>query len=302
MIIKPHALKKGDLIGIVSPSNTVLLENLNYATRTLKRFGFRVKYKEHILTPRVYTIEEDKLRAEDINELFRDPQVKAVIHAKGGYGMIRILPFLDKNTIRSNPKVVLGYSDATVFLSYLLFQCNMVAFHGPMLLGEINTAMSAIKKNSFLNALMVNKPLGVLTHKKISVIKHGKCSGKLVGGCLTSIVHMMGTPYEINTKDTILFIEDVGEYYHHFDEMLYHLKLAGKYDSVKGIVFGEMLRCGTHRGLVERIKETFKEYDIPILFGFPSGHSKTNLTIPLGINVSIDTKIPGIVFNEKALQ
>ncbi|MFC2149111.1 LD-carboxypeptidase [Candidatus Auribacterota bacterium] len=302
MNIKPRALEKGDFVGIISPSTTIFSENLKFALKSIKRMGFRVKFNDRILHPRLYTIEEDKLRADDINGMFRDDSVKAILHAKGGYGLIRVLPYIDIETIVKHPKIVVGYSDATVFLSFLLGKCNMTAFHGPMVMGEITRHMSHIRKNSFMNAVTSTKPLGMIKHRKISVLKHGRASGMLVGGCLTSLTHMLGTPYELDTRGKILFLEDVSEYYSHFDEMLFHMKLAGKFDNVKGIVFGEMINCGTRRGLIERIKETLREYNIPMLFGFPSGHSPTNLTVPFGVKVTIDTKIPGINFTETALK
>lgn len=298
---KPVALKKGDMVGIVSPSNTVFSEGLKTGLKSLKRMGFRIKFNDTILYSRVYTIDEDKRRADDINSMFRDKDIKAILHAKGGYGLIRVLPFLDTEMIAKNPKVVVGYSDATVFLMYLLFKCRMVTFHGPMVLGEISEYMSHIRRNSFLTAITSTKPLGHYKHHRVTVLKHGRATGILVGGCITSIAHILGTPYEPDTRNKILFLEDVSEYYSHVDEMLFHLKLAGKFDSVKGIVFGEMLNCGTRKGLIERIKETLKEFNVPIIFGFPSGHSPTNLTIPFGVKVTIDTKVPGLIFRESAL-
>ena len=298
---KPPALTKGDTIGIIAPSSPFFSKNLNSGVQHLRQFGFKVKIPASVFEYRKYDLHGDKAKAKEIHALFRDPAVKAIFCAKGGYGCIRLLPHLDANLIRAHPKIFMGYSDTSFILNFLLSRCNLVCFHGPMVLGELSRDMPQVKQKEMLTALTGRKALGKLTHKNIQVIKKGKASGILMGGCLSSLVRILGTSYEINTEGAILFLEDISESPTNIEEMLFHLKIAGKLDKVHGLVFGQMYNCGSPNVLMHRIAESLADIAVPMLFGFPSGHSFSNITLPLGMRVTLDSKVPGLIFRQIAV-
>lgn len=299
--IKPHALSKGDTIGVISPASPFFSQNLKSGVQHLRRMGFKVNTPDSVFDYRKYDLREDKLKAKEIHSLFRDPKVKAIFCAKGGYGTIRLLPHLDADLIRSHPKIFMGYSDASFLLNFLIARCGLVCFHGPMVVGEMSHDMPHGKEAGMMAALTGRKPLGIVTHKNIQVLRKGKAAGVLVGGCLTSMVRTLGTPYEIDSAGAILFLEDVSETPTNVEEMLFHMKLAGKFDKVHGLVFGQMYNCGSQKVLMHRIAETLADIPVPMLFGFPSGHSFSNITLPLGIRATLDSKVPGLVFREAAV-
>ena len=299
--IKPRALSKGDTIGVISPASPFFSQNLESGVQHLHKLGFKVKTPDSVFDYRKYDLREDILKAKEIHSLFRDPKVKAIFCAKGGYGCIRLLPHLDADLLRAHPKIFMGYSDTSFLLNFLISRCGLVCFHGPMVVGEMSHVMPHAKEAGMLAALMGRKPLGVLTHKNILVLRKGKASGVLVGGCLTSLVRMLGTPYEIDTTGAILFLEDVSETPTNIEEMLFHMKLAGKFDKIHGLVFGQMYNCGSQKALMRRIAESLDDIAVPMLFGFPSGHSFSNITLPMGIRATLDSRVPGLIFREAAV-
>ena len=299
--IKPRALAKGDTIGIVSPASPFSSQNIRPGVQQFRRLGFKVKTPDTLFDYRKYNLREDREKAREIHLLFKDPKVRAIFCAKGGYGCIRLLPHLDADLIRAHPKIFIGYSDASFLLNFFLGKCGMVAFHGPMVLGEISEDMPHAKRDAMLVALTGKRPLRTMMHKNIQVLKKGKATGILMGGCLTSLVRLLGTPYEVDTAGTILFLEDVSETATNIEEMLFHLKIAGKLDKIDGLVFGQMYHCGHPSLLMHRISAVLADLDVPMLFGFPSGHSFSNITLPLGVRATLDTKIPGLVVRETAV-
>ncbi len=299
--IKPPALAKGDTVAIVSPSSSFFFQNIKPGTQALRSLGFKVKTPETLFHYRKYNLREDKEKAKEIHAMFKDPLVKGIFCAKGGYGAIRLLPHLDADLIRSHPKIFMGYSDASFLLNYLVGQCGLVSFHGPMVIGEISREMPHVKEKGMLSSLMGGRPLGKVTHKNIQVIRKGKASGILLGGCLTSLVRMMGTPYELDTSGSILFLEDVSETPTNVEEMLFHLKIGGKFEKIHGLVFGQMVHCGSQSMLIHRIANCLSDIKVPMLFGFPSGHSFSNITLPLGVRVTLDSDLPALVFRETAV-
>ncbi len=294
-------MTKGDTIGIISPASPFFAQNIKAGAHYLKKLGFKVKIPSTLFHYRKYNLREDKEKAKEIHALFKDPAVRAIFCAKGGYGCIRILPYLDVELIRLHPKILMGYSDESLLLNFLLGRCGMVSFHGPMVVGEISRDMPHVKENEMLAALMRRKPLGALTHKNLRVIRRGKANGILMGGCLTSLVRTLGTPYEIDTTGAILFLEDVSETPTNIEEMLFHLKLAGKLQNIHGLVFGKMYNCGSESVLIHRINNSLADIRVPMLFGFPSGHSFSNITLPLGVRVTLDTSAPALIIRESAV-
>ncbi len=309
LLRKPKRLKKGDTIGIVAPAWSFDPERFHKGVVKLKRLGFKVKYDRSIFNRYWSLAGYDEQRAEQINQMFADREVKAILCAKAGYGSMRTIPHLDQTVIRRNPKIFVGYSDITILLEYLQRTANMIVFHGPVVAGQIHAKMSGITLDYLLYNLMQAKSLGEVTFPGMVTMRPGRAAGKLVGGNISLIVSGIGTAYDIDTDNKILFLEDVGEDMENIDNMLLHLKLAGKFKKVKGIIFGRMIDCYDDSGRKYKIRnivnDALGDLDIPIILGFPSGHARgngANVTLPLGAAVVLDTTKPSIFFNEAGVR
>jgi muramoyltetrapeptide carboxypeptidase len=306
---KPQRLKRGDTIGVVAPAWSFDPAKFRKGVTQLKRLGFKVKYDQQIFRRYWSMAGHDRERAEQINRVFADQEVKAIFCAKAGYGSIRTIPYLDKKTISKNPKIFVGYSDLTVLLEYLQRVANMVVFHGPVVAGEIHKQMSRISLESLLHCLTAAVPLGELTFPSLKQLRPGKADGLLVGGNMSMLVSGIATPYDIDTDYKILFLEDVGEDLEVIDNILQHLKLAGKFKRIRGLVFGRMVDCHDRSGKRYRIKDIvddiLADLDIPIVYGFPSGHARgrgANVTLPLGVPVTLDANKPSLTFNQAGVR
>lgn len=311
-IRKPQCLKIGDTIGIIAPSRSFDPKLFKRGVEKLKKIGFKIKYDPSIFTKYWCMAGYDRVRAGQINRMFADREVKAIFCAQAGYGSIRTLPFLNEHIIRKNPKIFIGYSDITILLSYLLKVATMVVFHGPVVSDEIYEGMNALTLRYLLRSITTVSPLGRVAFPHLRTLKPGKATGILTGGNLSLIADTIGTPYEVDTDNKILFLEDIGEDLEVIDCHLMHLKLAGKFKKVRGIVFGRMIDCFDYSGKKYSIRNILKDilYDvnIPILHGFPSGHSKkgrkwdANVTLPFGVLVTIDTKNPQLFIHQSGVR
>ncbi|MBL7070064.1 MAG: LD-carboxypeptidase [Candidatus Omnitrophica bacterium] len=306
---KPRRLKRGDTIGIVAPAWTFDRSNFIKGLKKLSDLGFKIKYDPSIFHEYWSMAGHDRERAEQINRMFADRQVKAIFCAKAGYGSLRTLPYLDKKIIKKNPKIFVGYSDITILLSYLQKIGRMVVFHGPVVSGEICEGMNPITFKHLLRAIMKPYKLGQMKFSSLKSLRPGKANGILVGGNMSLIVSSIGTSYEINTDNKILFLEDVGEDLETIDNYLMHLKLAKKFQKVKGIIFGRMIGCVDHSGKKYTIKHILNDIlgdlDIPIIYGFPSGHrifKDINITLPFGVSVTLDGYKTKLIINRAAVK
>jgi len=294
-MIKPRHIEKGDTIGIVAPAWSFNRVHFKKGVKQLESLGFKVKYSLDIFKKHWSMAGFDDARAKLINSMFADKNVKAIFCAKAGYGSIRTLPYLDKDIIRSNPKIFVGYSDITILLPFLQDVAGMVVFHGPVICGEIHKNMNPLTLNYLIRAITRPEPLGEITYPGLKSLKPSKAKGVIVGGNISMIVSSIGTPYEIDTRGKILFLEDVGEDLEVIDHYLMHLKLAGKFDEVKGLIFGRMIDCvgysGERYSIPDIIKDILSDINVPIIYGFPSGHRRPgdlNVTLPLGVPVTLD--------------
>jgi muramoyltetrapeptide carboxypeptidase len=218
-------------------------------------------------------------------EMFLDPEVKAILCTRGGYGAQRIIPYLDPDRIRDHPKPFVGCSDITVLLIYLLQRCLVIPLHGPNVATRQFVEGGGEMAHALKGALTDPAPIAEIT---CTVLREGAAQGEIIGGCLSSLVTALATPYEPDLQGKVLFVEDVDEPPYKIDRMLTHWKNAGKLRGVKGIIFGQMPGCDTEQGLLrEVILDVLEDVEGPVLFGFPSGHGPRNLTIPLGALVRI---------------
>ncbi len=295
-IVKPSALRRGDTIGIVAPASSFDIERFKIGVKKLRNLGYKVRYERCIFSKYWSKPGHDKKRAEQINRMFDDKQIKAILCAKAGYGSIDILPYIDKQTVKKNPKVFVGYSDITALLLCLQTVANMVVFHGPVVSGEMHEHMHKLTLEYLIKVISEPKPLGPLKFPELKSVKSGKASGVLIGGNLSLIVNSFGTPYEIDTNDKILFLEDIAEDLRTISGYLKQMKHMGRFDKVKAIVFGKMVDCCSssdkERSILDVIRDIFSDVDIPIIFGFPSGHiekrGEPRVTLPLGVMGSVD--------------
>ncbi len=308
LLQKPKALEPGDLVQIVAPASNLKAEYLARGVAALTALGFRVKYDPAILEKDRYTAGTDERRRRELMDAFTNAEVKAVWAARGGYGVMRLLPLLEEDLLRANPKIFIGYSDMTALQLYLYARFGWVTFHGPMAAKDLAGGETHYDKTTLLNALTKPAPLGEIVGLGTEVLHQGaNASGRLVGGCMSLLAAMMGTPDEIDTSEAILFLEDTGTRPYQLDRMLQQLKLTGKFDSVRAIVFGEMSDCVQHAEqgytLQEVLRDLTAELRIPVLFGLRSGHSKLgNLTLPLGVMATLDSTRGVLSIDEAAVQ
>ena len=306
--ILPRRLKKGATIGIVAPACHFDRVKFRKGVKYLKKLGYNVKFDSNIFKKYWTLAGKDALRAKQINRMFADKSVTAILCAQAGYGSIRTIPYLDKKMIAHNPKIFVGYSDITVLLSYLQKTAKMVVFHGPVVSSEIHEKMNPGTLASLIRVLTQMRSLGEITYSGIQSLRPGKVTGELIGGNLSLIRDTIGTPYDLNTNNKILFIEDVSEELEALDSCLMHLKLAGKLNKVKGIIFGRMKDCinfsGSEYSIKDVLDDMLHDVNIPIIYGFPSGHRQAgelNITLPFGVSVTLDADNKKVVFNEPAV-
>lgn len=292
-LVRPGVLQKGDTVGIVAPAGPVNREKFVAGAARLRELGFNPVFSESIFNRELYFAGGVRRRVDELHEMFRLPEVKAIICARGGYGANYLLPHLNLGLIADNPKIFCGYSDLTTLLTRFHDATGLVAFHGPMLTKDFARA-DGVHFPSFSYAFAGQAQWSITASDSpgLTAISPGRAEGKLYGGCLSLLVASLGTPYEIQTSDTILFLEDLGEWPYRIDRMLTHLRYAGKLEKVCGIIFGEMLECAppadSDYTLQDVIARTLGDLNIPIAFGLRSGHvSAQNITLPIGVRARL---------------
>ncbi|ELC8414500.1 LD-carboxypeptidase [Clostridium perfringens] len=284
-MVKFQKLKIGDTIGIVSPASGDSADVINYNISSFKNLGFKIKEGKYLRKKNDYLAASDKERAEDLMEMFKDKEVKAIVAYRGGYGCIRMLPYLDIGVIKKNPKILCGYSDLTVLLNYLSQKTGLITFHGPMINSKISS--DEITKNSFLSLLTDESNLINISTKDFKVENKELFRGILCGGNLTMICSTLGTPYEINTRNKILMIEDVNEENYAIDRYLMQLKLSGKLDSCRAFLIGHFTPYNPKT--INTILSILLPYKKPIIYNIPFGHDYPNITLPIGSSILFDT-------------
>ena len=282
-------------MGIIAPAGPVNREQFEAGVLKLKEFGLVPVYSDTIFTHEQYFAGGVRRRVDELHEMFRLPEVQAIICARGGYGSNYLLPHLNLTLIAQNPKILCGYSDITTLLTYFHDTLGLVGFHGPMLVKDF-ARCDGVDWRSFWNASAGRAPWSITSSDTptLAPILTGTCEGKLYGGCLSLLVASLGTPYEIQTDDTILFLEDLAEWPYRIDRMLMHLKYAGKLEKVRGIIFGEMMKCApspdtgyTLQQIIARIVADL-DLKIPVAYGLCSGHvSGANITLPIGTRAQL---------------
>ena len=245
-LIRPPRLKPGDTIGIVAPAGPFDPKIFAQGLSVMESMGFQILVSDEIFEKTGYLAGNDTRRARLVNQLFKDPAVNAIVCARGGFGSFRILPLVDFDAIRENPKVFIGFSDITALLTAITTRSELVSFHGPV----VTTLAGApeVTRNTLLGAVSSDEPLEVQPADGI-VIQAGRARGTLIGGNLTTLCHLLGTPFEPSFKHRILLLEDRGEALYRIDRMLLQMKLAGCFDDIAGLVLGSFEGCGSLDGI-----------------------------------------------------
>jgi len=291
---KARALKPGDVIGIAAPAGPVNEERLRRGTAELERLGFAVRVGDGVLERRGFTAGPVDTRVAQLHELFTDPEVAAVACARGGAGILQLLPHLDRDLLRANPKLLLGYSDVTL-LHLEMERLGIVSLHGPMVARELAEGDGAYDRPSLWHGLTGEGVPYASGPDELVSLASGKGEGVLRGGCLSLLAAAAGTPWALRNSDeaSLLFVEDVDEKPYRVDRLLRQLRASGALQGVTGVVFGDMKGCtpgfDDDYRLEDVLLEALAGLEVPIALGLSSGHTThPNLTLPLGVQARLE--------------
>lgn len=289
-LIKPPALVPGGTIGVVAPAGVVCPSRLNKGVGALEACGFKVELAAEILERKGYLAGGEERRAASLSAFVLRDDIHAIFCARGGFGSIQLLPYLDPGIFRSHPKIFVGFSDVTVLLNWFVARCGVVAFHGPMVAVEFTQGLEKAAGELFWRALTGAEIDWQIQCSMVIRDGKGKVRAPLMGGCLSVVVTTLGTPYEIDTAGSILFLEDIGEKPYRIERMLTQLKMAGKLDDVAGVVTGAFSDCGTGDGKTvdDILGEIFSNAGYPVVAGLPCGHATANWLLPFGVPAELD--------------
>jgi muramoyltetrapeptide carboxypeptidase len=297
--IKPPRLEKGDRIGIVAPAGPVLQDEIQPGLDFLESLGFEPVCSPHLYDQKGYLAGEDKARVKDLHAMFREKKIKAVLCARGGYGTQRVLQKLDYGLFSRNPKIFVGYSDITALLFALFKKSGLITLHGPvlrdLLKGEGRNAALLLK-------LMTSEELTTVNFSSGTAVKEGRAEGVVLGGNLSLICHLVGTPFLPSFKGKLLFIEEKGEPLYRIDRMLTHLLLSGELEKCAGLMVGTLEECGDPSSVIDLIKERCSRLNMPILSGLPVGHGEHNVALPIGVRAVLDTRTMSLAFKEPCVR
>jgi muramoyltetrapeptide carboxypeptidase len=290
-VIKPRGLRRGDTIGIVAAASNIKKDLLEQGCRELEDLGFKTYFRPDITSSFRYVAGTRERRLGEFLEMLKSPDIHAIFCARGGYGSGQLIPSIDADLIRANAKILNGSSDITILLNWF-DRAGVVSFHGPMVATTIRQGTDGYDRTVLLDLLQGKKAVRFPTGGT-SILRSGAGEGRLIGGCLSLVVATLGTKHEIDTQDAILVLEDDSTKPYQIDRMITNLKQAGKLESVRGVVFGEMLNCiqNAEQGytLQEVIADLLAEFSFPILYGFPTGHtSRPNVIVPFGVRARLD--------------
>jgi muramoyltetrapeptide carboxypeptidase len=279
-------MKPGDLIGVCSPAGPVEEEELRPGIKALESLGFRVYLSSHCLMKKAYLAGADELRLRDLHGLFQDDKVKAIICARGGYGSLRLFERIDFDLIRKHPKILVGYSDITALLLAVYKRAHLVTIHGPVL--RDMTKNHGLNLGS-LTKLMTSRESVTMRFEGAKVLMEGLAAGKLLGGNLSLITHLLGTSFMPSLQGALLFLEERGEAPYRVDRMLTHLRLSGLLNKCAGVMTGSFQDCGEPSTVETLIRERLGDLHLPMMIGLPIGHGEVNTALPIGVKAVLDT-------------
>jgi muramoyltetrapeptide carboxypeptidase len=290
-LVKPPALRPGDTIGVVAPASNLNRTDLEAGCDALRDAGYKPFYFDSILDRDLYFAGSTSRRTRELEDMFSRKEVRAILCARGGYGSNYLLNGLNLEIVKAYPKIFIGYSDLTSLLDYFVDAAGLAVFHGPMAAKDWAHS-GGVDLTSWQAALSGFAAWDVPLNDGVIGLAEGEAEGVLYGGCLSILVASLGTPYEIKTEDTILFLEDLAAKPFQIDRMLMQLKLGGHFDSIRGIVFGEMLDCvqspNQDYTLQEVVTRIVGDLGVPVAYGLRSGHvTSGNITLPFGVRAKL---------------
>jgi muramoyltetrapeptide carboxypeptidase len=307
-IVKPHSLRRGDVIGICAPASAPSTDDaIDKGIRYLEHLGYRIELGKNVYRRRGYLAGTDDQRASDVNTLFANPNIKAVFTVRGGYGSHRILPLLNYSTIKRNPKIFVGYSDITALQLAFFTKTGLITFSGPMVASEMSAGLRGNEEELFWRTLTSHKPLPPIDARRSFSTKHSsrknRSVGRLLGGNLSLVAALVGTPYFRAMSKLILLLEEIDERPYRIDRLLQQIKLAGVLKKINGVVLGKFIGCEPQKGkssltLEQVLDETFSDFRYPVLSSIHYGHVKRSLTLPLGVRVQVDARSGRLSFLE----
>lgn len=292
-LLRPHAVPANAPVAVVSPASTPQQEKVDRGLEALRALGYDPRQSEHILhRGPLYFAGTPHMRLSDLHGAFSDDSIRAIFSSRGGYGSNYLLDDLDLDRIAEHPKPFIGYSDLTAPQLYLLDEIKLPAFHGPMLSADLSQPGGVHLPS--LQAALSGKTYAVGQSEGLRTLQAGRARGILYGGCLSILVALLGTPYEPQTEDKLLFLEDTAAKPYQVDRMLWQMRQVGKLEGARGIVFGEMLNCtspGAPSSLLEDvIKHSLADFEGPIAIGLRCGHSShSNVTLTFGVEAELHT-------------
>jgi len=318
-VLKPPVLRPGDTVGMVAPaSNAYEPEEIQIAKETMELYGFKVVLGRNINAQNGYLAGSDAQRAEDLNDMFRRPDIRGIVTFSGGYGCSRILPLLDYQQMQRSPKVVVGHSDITALLIGIYQKTGLITFHGSSGL----TGVGDYAMEHFRRAIMTPQPIGEIAkppktaegtverNNRLITIVPGRATGQLIGGNLTLVTNLIGTPFEPDTRGKILFLEDIGEEPYRIDRMLTQLWLAGKLQDAAGIALGRFVDCYPKEfrpsffqtiSLENVLRDRLEPLGKPTLYNLMFGHVRENAVLPIGATATLDATAKTLIVNENAV-
>lgn len=299
-ILKPPRLRKHDLIGIVSPASAPSSqEKVDKGVQYLERLGYRVKVGQHVMDQHGYLAGTDDQRAHDLNDMLRDPAVRAIVAVRGGYGTPRLLHLVDYRAVRRNPKILVGYSDLTALQLALFRKTGLVTFSGPMVGVEMWDSIDPFTEEHFWRVITSSARIGPLRNpqgERLVAYNKGKVAGTLIGGNMSLLASLMGTPYLPNFRKAILVLEDVDEAPHRIDRMFAQLHHAGISKVIAGLVLGKFTDCvpsdpsKPHLNIEQVLDDAVSRITCPVLTNLQYGHIAKKLTLPFGVRALLDSR------------
>ncbi len=311
MVLKPPHLRRGDLIGLISPASAPSsAEVIEKGARYLERLGYEVKVGAHAATVHGYLAGTDDQRAADLNAMIADRSVKAIIAVRGGYGSGRILSSIDFRALKRNPKIIVGYSDITALQLAIFCRTGLVTFSGPMAAVEMFENIDPYTEEHFWRTVTSNAKIGQLRNPEgepLEILRNGKAIGRILGGNLATLCALLGTSFSPGYKESILVLEDVDEAPHRIDRMLTQLEQAKILSKISGLVFGKFIDCvptdpsKPHLSVDQILRNTAERVKCPVAANLQYGHLSKKLTIPIGVKSRIDSQKGVIEILESAV-
>ena len=310
-ITKPNKLKKGALIGVISPASSPdELSTIDSGVKYLEKLGYRVEVGKNVGQNHGYLAGTDQQRLDDLHYMFMKKDIKAIFCARGGYGTGRLLDKIDYNLIRKNPKILVGYSDITALQMAIIKKTGLVTFAGPMVATDFQNEVSPFAEEMFWRLITSHKKYGNVNQpggEKLFELHKGQARGRILGGNLSVFTSLVGTQFFPDLKDKILLLEETGELPYRIDRLLNQLRLNKIFTQIKGVILGSFVDCHEHDPLKKTLSlgEVISEYlqgtKMPVIYNFKHGHIRDNITVPLGIMIKLNSSKDTIEYTEGAV-